>query len=328
MAVFTAVTETDLAAWLDHYALGSVTDFRGIASGIENSNFFLSTTQGEYVLTLFEQLSPQQLPYYLELMQHLAAHGVPVPDPVPRRDGALYGILLGKPAAIVTKLAGAPLVTPGAAHCAAVGQMLARLHLAGRSFTRHQPNLRSLPWWQETQAAVEPFLDAAQRLLLQEELALQSRFFAGDDYRALPEGPCHCDLFRDNVLFVDPVSAASQAQLGGFFDFYFAGNDKWLFDLAVCVNDWCIDIGSGVLDRERTHALLRAYQSVRPFTAEEVRHWRTMLRAGALRFWVSRLHDFYRPRTAEMLKPHDPTHFERILRERIAAPSLPGIEGC
>ena len=323
MAVFTAVTDTDLAAWLDHYELGQVVDFRGIASGIENSNFFLTTTQGEYILTLFEQLSASQLPFYLEMMQHLAAHGVPVPDPIPRRDGALFGMLLGKPTAIVTKLAGAAVMAPGPTHCAEVGQMLARLHLGGRTFSRHQPNLRSLPWWQETQAAVEPFLGEAQRSLLHDELEFQSAFFASNDYRALPEGPCHCDLFRDNVLFVKTDQAGGHDQLGGFFDFYFAGNDKWLFDLAVCVNDWCVDLDSGVLDAERTHAMLRAYQTVRPFTEEEVRHWRTMLRAGALRFWVSRLYDFYRPRSAEMLKPHDPTHFERILRERISAPDVP-----
>lgn len=322
MAVFTAVTETDLAQWLQHYALGQVVDFRGIASGIENSNFFLTTTQGEYVLTLFEQLDATQLPFYLELMQHLAAHGVPVPDPVPRRDGALFGSLRGKPACIVTKLAGQPQLAPGTAHCAEVGQMLARLHLAGRSFARRQPNLRSLPWWHAAQAAVEPFLSEPQRALLRDELAFQSEFAAGAAYRALPEGPCHCDLFRDNVLFV-AADGAGPDRLGGFFDFYFAGDDKWLFDLAVCVNDWCVDLASGALDLERTRALLRAYQTVRPFTAEESTHWRTLLRAGALRFWVSRLYDFYRPRSAEMLKPHDPTHFERILRERISASHLP-----
>jgi homoserine kinase type II len=320
MAVFTAVTASQLADWLHDYELGEAVDFRGIASGIENSNFFLTTTRGDYVLTIFENLSAAQLPFYLDLMRHLASHAVPVPDPMRRRDGALFGALNGKPAAIVTKLDGAPELAPGPQHCIEVGQMLARLHLAGRDFPTRQPNFRSLAWWQENVPALLPFLSDDQRTLVQSELDHQTAFFTSRDYAQLPEGPCHCDLFRDNVLFAHP--SANETRLGGFFDFYFAGCDKWLFDIAVCVNDWCVDLASGKLDASRVDAMLRAYQTVRPFTPAEERHWNDMLRAGALRFWVSRLYDFHRPREAEMLKPHDPGHFERILRERIkAAPS-------
>ncbi|MCO8578919.1 homoserine kinase [Burkholderia multivorans] len=328
MAVFTAVSDSDLAQWMRHYALGDVVAFRGIPSGIENSNFFLTTTRGEYVLTIFEKLTAEQLPFYLDLMRHLAGHGVPAPDPVPRDDGALFGTLHGKPAAIVTKLDGAAELAPGVEHCIEVGQMLARMHLAGRDYPRRQPNLRSLPWWQENVPAIVPFVTDAQRALLEGELAHQARFFGSEDYAALPGGPCHCDLFRDNVLFAHAAPDTGHAvRLGGFFDFYFAGCDKWLFDVAVTVNDWCVDLATGVLDTARADALLRAYQTVRPFTAEERRHWSDMLRAGAYRFWVSRLYDFYLPRAAEMLKPHDPGHFERILRERIAhTPALPEIQ--
>ncbi|MCU9955143.1 MULTISPECIES: homoserine kinase [Burkholderia] len=328
MAVFTAVSDSDLAQWMRHYELGDVLAFRGIPSGIENSNFFLTTTRGEYVLTIFEKLTAQQLPFYLDLMRHLAGHGVPVPDPIPRDDGALFGELHGKPAAIVTKLDGAAELAPGVEHCIEVGQMLARLHLAGRDYPRNQPNLRSLPWWQENVPAIVPFITDAQRALLEGELAHQAAFFASDDYAALPAGPCHCDLFRDNVLFAHAAPGTGHdVRLGGFFDFYFAGCDKWLFDVAVTVNDWCVDLATGVLDVARADALLRAYQTVRPFTAEERRHWSDMLRAGAYRFWVSRLYDFHLPRAAEMLKPHDPGHFERILRERIAhTPALPEIQ--
>lgn len=315
MAVFTAVSDLQLAEWLHHYDLGNPVDFRGIASGIENSNFFLTTTRGEYVLTIFENLTAQQLPFYLDLMRHLASHAVPVPDPMPRRDGALFGELNGKPAAIVTKLDGAPELAPTPAHCIEVGQMLARMHLAGRDFGHAQPNLRSLAWWQENVPSVLPHLTESQRDLVTSELAHQTAFFSSAAYRSLPEGPCHCDLFRDNVLFAHPT--ANETRLGGFFDFYFAGNDKWLFDVAVCVNDWCTDLDTGTLEPSRVDALLRAYQTVRPFTATETLHWNDMLRAGALRFWVSRLYDFYRPREAKMLKAHDPGHFERILRERI-----------
>jgi homoserine kinase type II len=259
-------------------------------------------------------------------MRHLASHRVPVPDPMPRDDGALFGMLNGKPATIVTKLEGAPELAPGVAHCVEVGQMLARMHLAGRDFAHHQPNLRSLPWWQETVPSVLPFLTDAQRTLITEELAHQTAFFASDDYASLPEGPCHCDLFRDNVLFAHAAPGTHHdVALGGFFDFYFAGCDKWLFDVAVTVNDWCVDLATGKLDDARVEAMLRAYQTVRPFTAAENRHWGDMLRAGAYRFWVSRLYDFHMPRAAELLKPHDPGHFERILRERLAGAALPGI---
>jgi homoserine kinase type II len=308
MAVLTVVNETDLAQWMRYYDLGDVVEFRGIPSGIENSNFFLTTTRGAYVLTIFEKLTAKELPFYLELMRHLAHHGVPVPDPMPRSDGALFGLLHGKPAAIVSKLPG---------HCELAP--VARMHLAGRDFKPYLPNLRSLPWWQETVPQVLPFLGDAQRALLTTELAHQSTFFASADYAALPGGPCHCDLFRDNVLFAPAAAGTNHTvRLGGFFDFYFAGCDKWLFDVAVTVNDWCVDLATGRLDETRAHALLRAYQTVRPFTPEERRHWADMLRAGAYRFWVSRLYDFYLPRAAQMLKPHDPTHFERILRDRLA----------
>jgi homoserine kinase type II len=321
MAVFTAVTETQLAQWMRDYDLGDVVDFRGIQSGIENSNFFLTTTRGEYVLTIFEKLTAQQLPFYLDLMRHLASHSVPVPDPMPRADGSLFGLLHGKPAAIVTKLDGAPELAPQVEHCAEVGQMLARMHLAGRDYAGDQPNLRSLPWWEETVPTVLPFLDDAQRELLTSELAHQQAFFASDDYASLPGGPCHCDLFRDNALFAHAnPETGHTVRLGGFFDFYFAGCDKWVFDVAVTVNDWCVDLATGVLDLARAEALLRAYQTVRPFTPAEIAHWGDMLRAGAYRFWVSRLYDFYLPRSAELLKPHDPGHFERILRERRAQP--------
>lgn len=326
MAVFTAVNEPQLAEWMRHYDLGDVVEFRGISSGIENSNFFLTTTRGEYVLTIFEKLTAGQLPFYLDLMRHLAAHRVPVPDPMPREDGALFGMLLGKPAAIVTRLEGAPELSPGVEHCIEVGQMLARMHLAGRDYTGYQPNLRSLPWWQETVPTILPFLEGAQRDLLSSELAYQEAFFASADYAALPEGPCHADLFRDNAMFAHAApDTGHEVRLGGFFDFYFAGCDKWLFDVAVTVNDWCVDLATGKLDDARTEAMLRAYQTVRPFTAEENRHWGDMLRAGAYRFWVSRLYDFHLPRAAELLKPHDPGHFERILRERLSGVAHPGI---
>jgi homoserine kinase type II len=323
MAVFTAVTSDQLADWLEHYSIGKVLEFKGIQSGIENSNFFLTTTRGAYVLTIFEKLDSESLPFYLNLMKHLAVHGVPVPDPLPRDDGSLFGMLHGKPAAIVSKLQGAPQMAPDASHCAELGAMLARMHLAGHDFPATQPNLRSLPWWRATLPTIEPFLNPHQAQLAREELSHQIAWFESADYVALASGPCHCDLFRDNVLF--ETDADGHQRLGGFFDFYFAGCDKWLFDVAVCVNDWCVDLERGGLDTQRTSALLRAYHAVRPFTSTEAAHWRDMLRAAAFRFWVSRLYDLHLPRQAQMLKPHDPAQFERILRAHIAAPPLPWL---
>jgi homoserine kinase type II len=323
MAVFTTVSHAEIELWLQDYNLGSITDFRGIASGIENSNFFLTTERDgathQYVLTIFERLTFEQLPFYLYLMQHLHAAGIAVPAPMPARDGAILRTLKGKPATIVSRLPGASDLCPGTDHCAQVGEMLARMHLAGVDYARHQPNLRSLPWWEETIPHVLPFVSTEQKTLLQTELAHQQRFFGSSDYAALPQGPCHCDLFRDNVLFQSAPDGTSQ--LGGFFDFYFAGVDKWLFDLAVCVNDWCIDVPTGKIDLLRMNAMVNAYTAVRPLDSAERLHWPDMLRAAALRFWISRLWDFYLPRDAHMLKPHDPAHFERILRDRIAHPS-------
>lgn len=321
MAVFTEVTRAQLESWLTRFDTGPVTEFRGIPAGIENSNFFVSSASAAYVLTLFERLSAAQLPFYLELMGHLAARGVPCPAPLPDRDGALFSMLQGKPAALVTRLPGRSVVHPESHHCALVGAALAHMHLAGRDFPLQQPNLRGLSWWQETAPGLMRFLDDATRHLLQDELAYQSAALPALG-SALPSGPIHADLFRDNALF-------DGDRLGGFIDFYFAGCDAWLFDVAVSVNDWCIDAATGTLDHERANALLCAYATVRPFTTNEHAAWNIMLRAAAMRFWVSRLYDLHQPRPAQILTPHDPGHFERILRlRRGMTESLPGDATC
>ena len=317
MAVFTAVSLEHLTDWIEQFPLGQATAIKGIASGIENSNFFITTERGEFVLTIFENLTFAQLPFYLQLMRHLAERGVLVPAPVASNQGDLVVALHGKPAAIVSKLLGASQMDPQPVHCAAVGAMLARMHLAARDFPLHQPNLRGLDWWLETAPKVMPHLDAGNAALLRTELAFQQAFAAGAIAPQLAHGPVHADLFRNNVMF-------DGERLTGFFDFYFAGCDSWLFDLAVTVNDWCIDPDSGVLDAPRVRAMLDAYHAVRPFTDSEQAAWPTLLRSAALRFWLSRLFDFYQPRAAEMLTPHDPAHFERILRERIAV-AAPGL---
>jgi len=321
MAVFTPIELEDIAQWIDQdFNIGQASEIRGIHGGIENSNFFLDTTKDgkkqEYVLTIFERLTAQQLPFYLELMRHLANKGVPVPKPIENKQGDILFTLKGKPVAIVTKLPGLSRLQPESNHCALVGEMLAKMHLAGKDFSKYQENLRSLDWWQKTIPSVLPHLNTSQKELITHELKTQEEFFSSGTYDGLPQGASHCDLFRDNVLFDPKGSDVSQDQLGGFFDFYFAGTDKWLFDIAVTANDWCLADNKQDLDPARLDAFMKAYQSVRPLTKEEQASWPLMLRAAALRFWVSRLWDFYLPRDAQMLTPHDPTHFERILLSR------------
>ena len=314
MAVFTEVSDKDARDLLRRMSLGSFKELRGIQGGIENTNYFLTTDQGEWVLTLFERLSAEQLPFYLYLMKHLAQAGIPVPDPQGEaRSGDILLKVCGKPASIVNRLAGKSQLAPAPVHCAAVGDMLARMHLAGQDYNRQQPNLRGLPWWNETAPVVLPHLSEETAALLRAELAYQNHIAASATYAALPRGPVHADLFRDNVMF-------DGDKLTGFFDFYFAGVDTWLFDLAVCLNDWCIDHATGAHDAPRAKAMIDAYQAVRPLTASERELLNAQLRAGALRFWISRLWDFHLPREAALLQPHDPTHFERVLKQRIAHP--------
>ena len=314
MAVFTEVSA-------DALQLGELRELRGIQGGIENTNYFVTAEREgqaeEWVLTLFERLTGEQLPFYLYLMKHLAQRGIPVPDPQGDQAGDILHTVCGKPAALVNRLRGRSELAPQVAHCEAVGAMLARMHLAGRDYGRSQPNLRGLPWWNETVPVVLPYLDEAQATLLRSELAYQNHVAASSAYAALPRGPVHADLFRDNVMFEE---TAEGPKLSGFFDFYFAGVDTWLFDIAVCLNDWCIDLDSGKGDPERAQAFLAAYASQRPLDVQEHRLLPAMLRAGALRFWISRLWDFHLPREASMLKPHDPAHFERVLRARLTSP--------
>ncbi|WP_287965040.1 homoserine kinase [Diaphorobacter sp.] len=313
MAVFTEVSTKEARELLRRLQLGKLLELRGIEGGIENTNYFVTCEQGEYVLTLFERLTAEQLPFYLHLMKHLAHAGIPVPDPQADKHGEILHQVCGKPAALATKLRGKSQLSPQEAHCAAVGTMLARMHLAASGYERQQPNLRGLPWWNETVPVVLPHIGAEPAALLQSELAYQNHVAASSAYAALPRGPIHADLFRDNVMF-------EGEELTGLFDFYFAGVDTFLFDLAVCLNDWCIDLPTGAHAAPRAQAMIDAYQAVRPLTVHERAMLPAMLRAGALRFWISRLWDFYLPREAAMLKPHDPTHFERVLRQRAAHP--------
>ena len=308
MAVFTTVSEAELAAWLRDYSLGQLLELQGIASGIENTNYFVTTSNGRFVLTLFEKLRDDELPFYLNLMAHLARHGIPCPDPVANRRNQFLGTLNGKPACIVSRLSGKSTTTPSKQQCAAIGAMLGQLHVAGQSFSQNMPDPCGATWRVATAAQVQPFLDVRQTALLKSEVALQAQ----QDWTSLPQGVIHADLFRDNVLL-------EENRIGGLIDFYFACSASLLYDVAITVNDWCMN-ADGKLDVTKTQALLRAYHAVRPLLESERTAWPLMLRVAALRFWLSRLFDKHLPRDGELIHAHDPRYFERILQNHIAAP--------
>lgn len=317
MSVYTSVSESELVEWLRGYSVGTLLRLEPIPSGIENTNYFVTTSQGRYVLTLFERLPAAELPFYLELMAHFARHGIPCPAPIADLADRFLSQLNGKPAALVTRLPGKSVELPGPAECAELGGLLARMHLAGRSYSVYLENPRGPKWWRAAARAVRGFLDAECQRLLDEELRFQSLYRFPD----LPRGPVHADLFRDNALFEGGL-------ISGVIDFYFAGVDCLLFDCAVCANDWCLvdHATDRRLDQSRLRALLGAYAAVRPFTALERGAWPVMLRAAALRFWLSRLYDYHLPRPGMLVHAHDPEHFRDILALRAGAETLPWIE--
>ncbi|BCL76737.1 homoserine kinase [Jeongeupia sp. HS-3] len=301
MSVFTTVTPDDLSVFLKRYSIGSLVELKGIAAGITNTNYFVTTTHGRYVLTLFETLKHDELPYYVNLLAHLAQHGIAVAAPIANLDDANVDTLNGKPTLLVNCLPGAVIDHPNAAQCRQVGEMLAQMHLAARHYAGRMANPRGPSWWAQTAAEVYGFMGEADAAQLQAEIALQAQH----RFDHLPAGVIHADLFRDNALM-------DGDRVGGFIDFYYACNDVLLYDVAITLNDWCVE-ENGDIDAERARALLTGYQSVRPFEPAETDAWPLMLRAAAIRFWVSRLYDFHKPAAGEMTFAKDPAHFQRVL---------------
>lgn len=308
MSVYTPVSATELEAFLRQYPVGTLLDFAGIEAGVENTNYFVTTTGGAFVLTLFEHHSPAELEYFLALMQHWADAGIPVACPQHLHDGQMLATLNGKPAALVARLAGEHVTTPSIGQCAAMGAMLARMHLGGRDFALYRAPDRGHEWRMQKGSSLLTQLagkqDEAQ--LLRAELAFQQNI----PFDQLPAGVIHADLFRDNVMF-------RQGQLSGVIDLYFACTDSWLYDLAIVVNDWCC-LTDGSLDTPRLQACIDSYQSVRPWEPVEQRYWQATLRAAALRFWLSRLDAKLNPRDGDMILQKDPTEFRDKLQQRIA----------
>jgi homoserine kinase type II len=300
VSVYTVVEPTSLASFLATRDAGTLLDYSGISDGIENTNYLVATTRGDYVLTLFESTPEVELPYFLDLMAHLSAHGVPSARPLTDRDGRYLGLLCARPAALVERLPGRSVTVPDLAHCRAVGAALARLHLAGRSFAPTRATRRGAHWRAATFAQVRSRLPASEVELLLRAVAE----FESDRFTDLPSGVIHADLFRDNVLF-------EGEELTGIIDFYYAHTGAWLYDLAVAVADWCFDKGHA-FDAARTRALLAAYASVRTLEARERAAWSIAVQAAGLRFWLSRLKDALYPRGGALTRIKDPEPFKRV----------------
>jgi len=309
MSVFTTVTVQQLQDWLQDYAIGELVELKGISSGITNTNYFVTTTQDRFVLTLFEHNTIDELPYFIDLMSHLATHDVPCPKPISNKSGVSLHMLNGKPAVLISCLKGQDVSVPNVMQCAEVGAVLARMHMAGQSFAaqpayQHHRNPRDAEWRKQTAEKVMAHLSPDDQQLLKATLAFQESF----DSSSLPRGVIHADLFRDNVLF-------DGDRIGGLIDFYYACHDVLAYDLAIAVNDWCVN-ADGSLDAPRLNAMLQAYEAVRPFEPAEKLAWNSLLRIAALRFWLSRLHDQIYPQDGELTHAKDPNHFKNILRLR------------
>ena len=308
MSVFTPVTTAEARVFIAPYHVGDIIDFQYIAAGVENSNFFVTTTQGRYVLTIFEKIPHQDLDFYMGLMAHLHAQGVPCAAPLATADNAIIRELKGKPAALVTRLSGNDIAHPTPHDCHAVGAALAHLHEAARSFDLQMSNWRGLSWWRSYAINLKQYLSASENAEIATEIAHQQRF----DQLNLPRGVIHGDLFRDNILWDDHGTHHTPQMI----DFYFACNEQLLFDVAVTANDWCLDYSAypgAQLNVANARALLAGYASVRAFTADELAAWPQMLRAAALRTWLGRLGYHHFPRDSELTHPKDHPFSARLL---------------
>ena len=311
MSVYTNIEQHELEAFLKNYSLGALLKYQGINAGIENTNYFVTTENGEFVLTIFEEIGFDTLPYYLNLMAHLSDHGMPTAHPIADLHDNYLQVLKNKPAALVRRLKGKNILAPECIHCEAVGHALAQMHILGDSFTGVMANPRGREWVEHTANRVSEYLTKEDQKLLCEEVNFRKQDIA----KNLTKGVIHADLFRDNVMFKGQI-------LTGMIDFYYACNDYLLYDLAVTVNDWC-STENGELNADLYTALLKAYQSKRPTTELETDAWPYMLRAAALRFWLSRLQDKIFPKDGEITHIKDPDVFKNILLAHIhSTPSL------
>ncbi|MGB4468442.1 MAG: homoserine kinase [Azovibrio sp.] len=305
MSVYTPVSRAELEAWLSDFAVGRLLDYQGISAGIENSNYFVETSAGRFVLTLFEALQAGPLQFYLDLQAQLAASGFPCPRPRCSRAGALQRPLAGKPAALFSRLPGTPVELASAEQCREIGRQLARFHTLTRNLPDCPPHSRDLNWRRHSAARLGAHLEPAAQTLLARALAVDAAL----PWAQLESGLIHADLFRDNVLWDGEC-------LGGILDFYFAGVDALIFDLAVSANDWCRDAARRP-DQARLQALLQGYAAERPLGPLEKSAWPGMLVVAALRFWLSRLEVAVAPRSGAIVTAKDPEDFRQLLAWRL-----------
>jgi homoserine kinase type II len=306
MAVYTDIAENDLAAFLDDYSIGGLLSYKGIAEGVENSNFLMHTETGSYILTLYEKrVNPDDLPFFLGLMDHLAARGISCPLPVHRKDGKIIGQLAGRPAAIVTFLEGMWMRRPTVAHCRAVGQSIAAMHLAGEGFALTRKNALSVQGWRPLWDAAKPRADSVEPGLAA-EVEADLRDLEQHWPSHLPSGICHADLFPDNVFFLGD-------RLSGLIDFYFACNDLFAYDLSVCLNAWCFE-KDNAFNLTKGTALLAGYQSVRPLSVAEANALPLLARGSALRFTLTRLYDWLNTPAGALVVKKDPLEYLRKMR--------------
>ncbi len=314
MAVYTDVAADELAEFLQGYDIGELLSYKGIAEGVENSNFLLHTTSGYFFLTLYEKrVAPNDLPFFLGLMAHLARHGITCPQPVQTRGGEALGTLAGRPAAIIDFLEGVWPRKPNAAHCAAVGQALARLHLAGRDFPMTRINALSVPGWRPLFDAAASRADTLQhglRALLADELDHLEKSWP----KHLPEGVIHADLFPDNVLFLGD-------KLSGLIDFYFACNDILAYDVAICLNAWCFETDHS-FNVTKARAFLNAYGRERKLSDAEQDALPLLARGAALRILLTRLVDWFNVPPGALVRPKDPLEYVRKLRFQQSVASI------
>ncbi|RXF69908.1 homoserine kinase [Hansschlegelia zhihuaiae] len=307
MAVYTEVTDDDLAAFLRGYDIGDAVTFKGIAEGVENSNYLLATTRARFILTLYEKrVAPADLPFFLGLMEHLAERGLSCPLPVKARDGEALKTLCGRPAALVTFLDGVSVRRPTAGHCAALGQALAELHRAGQGFSIRRPNALSVEGWRPLAEAARSRSDAVAPGLDAEIAAELDHLEAAFAALELPRGVIHADLFPNNVLFLGD-------RLSGLIDFYFACDDALAYDIAICLNAWCFEPDQS-FNVTKGRALLAAYGAIRPLSAAEVAALPTLARGAAIRFLLTRLVDWLDTPPGALVKKLDPLEYLRKLR--------------
>ncbi len=314
MAVYTEVGDAELDAFLADYDIGEAEALKGVAEGVENSNYLLTTTKGQYFLTLYEKrVDPRDLPFFLGLLDHLAARGINCPKPIHGRDGQAIRALAGKPAAVTTFLHGLWPRRIGAQHCAPIGRALAELHLAGRDFAIKRPNALSVAGWR-------PLFDGSRAHAddvapgLARELGAEIDFFEANWPRDLPAGVIHADLFPDNVFFL-------HERLSGLIDFYFACNDALAYDVAICLNAWCFE-PDGSFNATKARAMIQAYDEVRPLAAAERAALPLLARGAALRFLLTRLYDWLHTPAGALVKRKDPLEYLAKLRFHRGVTSL------